>query len=94
MKFNELNKMEDDFLEAEYEKIWLSENDEEQEGVRLMWNLCRDRFDRAMMLSYWFNGLEDDLKLSEYQTSFINKCKQVVSIYQDSAPTWIDIALK
>jgi hypothetical protein len=92
MKFNELNGMEDNCLEGEYDEIFISEYGEEQEHLRLMWRLCRDRFDKAMMLSYWFNGIEDDLKVSEYQRTFINKCKEAVSIYQDSAPTWFDIA--
>tara|TARA_B100000809_G_C14894750_1_gene443990 strand:+ start:354 stop:638 length:285 start_codon:yes stop_codon:yes gene_type:complete len=94
MKFDELNKMEDYCLDGEYYEIMANSYGEDEEHVRLMWRLCRDKFDKAMMLSYWFNGIEDDLKVSEYQSTFINKCKEVLLIYQDSAPTWIDIALK
>tara|TARA_R110001583_G_scaffold170237_1_gene323633 strand:- start:4226 stop:4555 length:330 start_codon:yes stop_codon:yes gene_type:complete len=93
-KFNELNKLDDSTLDLEQYKVWEYVGDDEREVCRLMWGMCRDKYDKAMMVSYWHGGIGDDSKESTYQDVFIKKCEEVVSSYMSNTPTWIDVILK
>jgi hypothetical protein len=93
-QFNELNKLDEATLDLEQYNVWEYVGDDEREVCRLMWEMCRDKYDKAMMVSYWNGGIVGDSKESKYQAGLIKKCREVAISYMESAPTWIDIILK
>lgn len=65
--------------------------DEEGEYFRLMWNMCRDQYDMALMILYWKYGQLSDPVYGIYQKFMMEKCRSIVIQYMADAPTWIDL---
>jgi len=94
MKFDDYYEMSKQCLDSFNEETSMQYLWKDRENSRLLWKLCRDKYDKAIMMSYYFGDEEDDSKLSEYQVAFMDKCQEVVTSYMKSAPTWIDVILK
>ncbi|KGJ87642.1 hypothetical protein [Colwellia psychrerythraea] len=94
MNFSDYNEMSEEYLDDMHHDMTFEYIHIDREELRLMWGMCRDKYDKAIMMSNWHGVKEEGKKLAEYQVAFMNKCEQVVSSYMKSAPTWVDIILK
>ena len=62
--------------------------------LRLIWNICRDEYDKAIMLSYWGGEKPQKRKDLVYQDALMKKCNLLVTKYLKEAPTWADVIIK
>ena len=90
MQFEELLKISDEALDYCFWDYWAEWSGDEAEYFRLMWNMCYDHHEKALMIDMWKYKSAPNRNVKKNQEHLMNKCHPVVAKYMDDAPTWID----
>lgn len=56
--------------------------------------MCRDDYDKLLMLDYWKYNNAPDEKDILYQKEMMEKNRELVARYMKMAPTWVDALLE
>lgn len=92
--FNDFLKMSEDAIDDyfwDYHCEWASD---EAEYHRLMWGMCRDHYERAVMLDAWKNQTMTKANEILYQIRMMDSYRDVVVDYMNKAPTWLDSSFR
>jgi len=96
MEFIELCTETEKWFETDFVNFLYSRDSEEWVKYRLMWNMCRDKYDKAIMMSSWADAYDkpDESKDLDYQNVLMKKCELIVAKYMSEAPRWTDLISK
>jgi len=91
MKYDELILISDETMELVFWDYWSDWPAENAEYYRLMWNMCRDHHDKALMMDAWNNRTVSNQADIKYQERMMNTCIPIVAKYMSEAPTWNEV---
>jgi hypothetical protein len=99
MKIKKYQKLSDDEIEVDF--IWFhydeaGKDEALTETRRLMWAMCRDRFEKEVLLEHWSKRNDYErlsLKVESFKYRFIERVTKIAESSIKPAPTWLDIYL-
>jgi len=90
MNYDELIKMSEDEINEYFWKHHSEWASDEAKYHRLMWGMCRDNYDKALMMDYWEYRTAANREDLSYQNHIMNAYCILVSSYMNNPPTWED----